>query len=199
MTTDEHNLQVHLQKSLDYCSNYLWQSRSFLYGLTFSHHANRFLRRQNVFFVDWRGVLSPLVTRYRLCAVFVCVTSLPRLQPINGNRNKNSAAFKTFQKDFWNFFCGMVVQSNAHLLIHKAEEERSGFSYFWTKWFFEKRWQVGHLYCPSAHMTSFCAWSSSLLPLCRNFSLFSQGFWLTNVRRCGHGWLFLKTCWRTFN
>lgn len=100
LTADERNLLVYLQKSVDYCSNYLWQSHCFLYGLTFSPHANRFLGQKNVFFVDWRFVSSPLVAHYLLCAVFVRVTSPPRLQPINGRRNQNTTAFETFQKDF---------------------------------------------------------------------------------------------------
>lgn len=116
---------------MDYCSNYLRQGHGFLYGLTFSPHANRFLGQQNVFFVDWRGISSPLVTHYLLCAVFVCVTSPPRLQVLSANKWQTVLLLKLSRRTFEHFFCAMGIQSNAHLLSHYAEEEGSSFLSFW--------------------------------------------------------------------
>lgn len=99
LTADERSLFV------DYCSNYLRQSHGFLYGLTFSPHANRFLGQQNVFFVDWSCVSSPLVTHYLLCAVFVRVTSPPRLQVLSANKWQTVLLLKLSRRTFEHFFC----------------------------------------------------------------------------------------------
>lgn len=131
LTADERNLLVYLQSLWIIAPNYLRQSHGFLYGLTFSPHANRFLGQQNVFFVDWRGISSPLVTHYLLCAVFVCVTSPPRLQVLSANKWQTVLLLKLSRRTFEHFFCAMGIQSNAHLLSHYAEEEGSSFLSFW--------------------------------------------------------------------
>lgn len=192
---------VYLQKSVDYCSNYLRQSHCFLYGLTFSPHANRFLGQQNVFLVDWRGVSSPLVTHYLLCAVFVRVTSPPRLQPINGRRNQNSTAFETFQKDFWTFFFVLWASSQMHICFPTMQRRRGAAFFPFGELIF---WET---LASRPSPLSFCTYDfllccarlSSLLPACRNFFPFSPGFWLADVHWCGHTWLFLKHCWHAFN
>lgn len=130
LTADERNLLVYLPKSVDSCSNYLRQSHSFLYGLTFSPHANRFLGQQNVFFVDWRGISSPLVTHYPLCAVFVRVTSPPRLQVLSANK------WQTVQKDFWILFLcyGRPVKCTSAFPLCRGGGEQ--LSFLLANWFF---------------------------------------------------------------
>lgn len=87
-----------------------------------------------------------------LCAVFVCVTSPPRLQPINGAHTQINAAFEHFQKDWKQFFLVTSTQWKAHLLSHYAVLLPLG------KYVFQKKhWQVAHLHCRSAHLTSSCA------------------------------------------
>lgn len=130
LTADERNLLVYLQ-SVWIIANYRRQSHGFLYGLTFSPHANRLLGQQNVFFVDWRGISSPLVTHYPLCAVFVRVTSPPRLQVLSTNKWQTVLLLKLSRRIFEHFFCVMGIQSNAHRLSHYAEEEGSSFLSFW--------------------------------------------------------------------